>query len=356
MPRRTRVLLAAGLLSPRSAWRRCCPTPAHRKGTMGTTARWRPWLSRPTRPSRLPRLPSRPVGARSPRGCAGRSSGSSRPAARSGPDSARVTTATLVDTQVRCAVFSASATASASAGPTSTQAAGPRAGGRRRGARRRAPTTASSTTGDLDLLATLRAAAAARPEPARVAKPSAPSSPRPPPRSPRSGCCATSSRASRCRPASSTTTPRRGADRGRARARSRRRRAGVYPRRAKVMTRGPRPIAQSHSWWCGPAAMQTIAWGWRHKTGEPPSRWARTASAPPPTAKRRHRHRAAWSTASTGYDSPRRAGPYVVLDISGLAYTPVVPAGLKTAHRRLPRPARAAPSRCSPASTRTSSD
>ena len=71
-----------------------------------------------------------------------------------GPDSGRVTTATLVDTQVRCAVFSGQRyclgvgwTDDSEAEVRERVAVAATVVGRR---------TASTTTGDLDLLATLR--------------------------------------------------------------------------------------------------------------------------------------------------------------------------------------------------------
>ena len=89
-----------------------------------------------------------------------------------------------------------------------------------------------------------------------------------------------------------------------------------YPRKAKVM-RADRTNAQSHSWWCGPATMQMIAWGWRHDR-EPQRYWAdklgTTTDGSAITSIVRLVNR------KTGYDSRRRAGPYVVLDISDLGY------------------------------------
>ena len=81
--------------------------------------------------------------------------------------------------------------------------------------------------------------------------------------------------------------------------------------------RADRTNAQSHSWWCGPATMQMIAWGWRHDR-EPQRHWAdklgTTTDGSAITSIVRLVNR------KTGYDSPRRAGPYVVLDISDLGY------------------------------------
>ena len=92
----------------------------------------------------------------------------------------------------------ASATASAPAGPTARQAQVQRsmAAVAARQAARAGPS--ATGTGDLSMFAALRQAARMSPAAARR-RPDAPSSPRPPARWPRSGCCATRSRACRCR-------------------------------------------------------------------------------------------------------------------------------------------------------------
>ena len=84
-----------------------------------------------------------------------------------GPDAGRASAASLVTTQVRCATFSGQRYCLGVGWTAAHRGRGPRAGGRGRG-RRRAADHAPETTGDLDVLATLRRAAA-RPEPARVA-------------------------------------------------------------------------------------------------------------------------------------------------------------------------------------------
>ncbi len=89
-----------------------------------------------------------------------------------------------------------------------------------------------------------------------------------------------------------------------------------FPRKAKIM-QPDRTIAQTHSWWCGPATLQMIAWGWRHER-EPQRFWAdklgttTNGSAIGSIVRQVNR--------KTGYDGRRRAGPYVVLDISDLGY------------------------------------
>ena len=85
-----------------------------------------------------------------------------------------------------------------------------------------------------------------------------------------------------------------------------------YPERDTVM-RNRDVAAQKRTYWCGPTAMQMIAWGWQHEKRR--QRWWA-----------RNLHTTSQGTAisdmvrvvnrSTGYDGKRRAGPYIVLDIS----------------------------------------
>ena len=89
-----------------------------------------------------------------------------------------------------------------------------------------------------------------------------------------------------------------------------------YPRRAKIM-RSTRAIEQNRSWWCGPAALQTIAWNWRHEK-QPQSHWARKLGTTTEGSAISEIVRLV--NRKTGYDSPGRAGPYVVLDISDFTY------------------------------------
>ena len=90
----------------------------------------------------------------------------------------------------------------------------------------------------------------------------------------------------------------------------------LYPRRAKIM-KAVRTKEQNRSWWCGPTAMQTIAWGWRHEK-RPQSYWARKLGTTSDGSSISEIVRLV--NRKTGYDSPRRAGPYVVLDVSGFSY------------------------------------
>jgi hypothetical protein len=89
-----------------------------------------------------------------------------------------------------------------------------------------------------------------------------------------------------------------------------------YPESARLL-RNNRVNDQRRSYWCGPASMQMIAWGWR---GEPraQSYWAhrlgttREGSAISDLVRVTNR--------ATGWDDADRAGPYVVLDIADWSY------------------------------------
>ncbi len=233
-----------------------------------------------------------------------------------GPDSGRVTTASLVDTQVRCAVFSGQRyclgvgwTDDSEAEVRERVAVAATVVGRR---------TTSATTGDLDLLTTLRTRAA-RPEGERVEVETAE---------------LTEAAASVAKvwllrhevqgvplpggflddhpeaiasdaDAQAAATPKKPRKKGR-----------LYPRKAKIM-KSARTKAQNRSWWCGPSAIQTIAWGWQHEK-RPQSHWARKLGTTTDGSAISEIVRLV--NRKTGYDSPRRAGPYVVLDISGLSY------------------------------------
>lgn len=89
-----------------------------------------------------------------------------------------------------------------------------------------------------------------------------------------------------------------------------------YPRRATIM-RTRWTAEQVRSYWCGPASMQMIEWGW---TGTRQSQgfWARrlgtTTSGTAISSMVRVTNR------YTGYDRPARAGTYVVLDIGSWSW------------------------------------
>ncbi len=227
-----------------------------------------------------------------------------------GPDAGRASVASLVTTQVRCATFSGQRyclgvgwTQRTEAEVRERVAAAVATGALR--------TTPLETTGDLDVLATLRRAAA-RPEPARVAAE----------RAELTDAAASVAKVWLLRhelqgvPLPAGFLDDHPEARATAAAPALGREKRRYPRKAKVM-RADRTNAQSHSWWCGPATMQMIAWGWRHDR-EPQRYWAdklgTTTDGSAVTSIVRLVNR------KTGYDSRRRAGPYVVLDISDLGY------------------------------------
>ena len=203
-----------------------------------------------------------------------------------GPESDRATTDALVSTQVRCAVF-AGERYCLGVGWTSRTEAEVRAR-MATAATTAARETSVEATGDLDVLAMLRTAAA-RPEPARVAAERA-------------------ELTDAARSVGKVVALRQelALDKHGRR----------FPRKAKIM-QPDRTIAQTHSWWCGPATLQMIAWGWRHER-EPQRFWAdklgTTTNGSAIASLVRLVNR------KTGYDGRRRAGPYVVLDISDLGY------------------------------------
>ena len=84
-----------------------------------------------------------------------------------------------------------------------------------------------------------------------------------------------------------------------------------------TLMKGARTNEQSRSYWCGPATMQMLAWGWQ-KDRRPQRHWARrlgtTTDGTAITEIARLINR------TTGYDSVNRAGPYIVLDISGFDF------------------------------------
>ena len=85
-----------------------------------------------------------------------------------------------------------------------------------------------------------------------------------------------------------------------------------YPRRDTVLS-NKNVSAQRRTYWCGPASMQMIAWGWQDEKRRQ-RHWAKrlgtTTSGSAISAMVRVVNKA------TGYDREKRAGRYVVLDIS----------------------------------------
>lgn len=88
--------------------------------------------------------------------------------------------------------------------------------------------------------------------------------------------------------------------------------ASQYSRRF-TMLKGKRTRQQYRTYWCGPATVQSIVWGWR-KRKQRQKLWAerlgttRSGSAITELVRVVNNN--------TGYDRPDRAGPYIVLDIS----------------------------------------
>ncbi len=90
-----------------------------------------------------------------------------------------------------------------------------------------------------------------------------------------------------------------------------------YPQRSIVLRPG-RTKQQFRSYWCGPATMQMIAWGW---DGEPQRqrRWANrlgtttNGTAITQMVRQVNEH--------TGWDRESRAGRYITLDISDYSYS-----------------------------------
>jgi len=89
-----------------------------------------------------------------------------------------------------------------------------------------------------------------------------------------------------------------------------------YPRKSMILD--PTQVAeQTRTYWCGPASMQMIGWGWK---GEPRSQdvWAKrlgtTTSGSAITELVRVTNR------FTGWDKPEYAGRYITLDISDWSY------------------------------------
>lgn len=89
-----------------------------------------------------------------------------------------------------------------------------------------------------------------------------------------------------------------------------------YPRRKTVLS-SKKVSEQGRTYWCGPAAMQMIAWAWqgeRKKQGH----WADQLGTTTDGSAISDMVRVVNS--STGFDRKDRAGPYVVLDISSWSY------------------------------------
>ena len=89
-----------------------------------------------------------------------------------------------------------------------------------------------------------------------------------------------------------------------------------YPRRATVLST-KRVAEQQRTYWCGPTAMQMIAWGWK-KRDQGQAHWARklgtTSSGTAITEMVRV------VNSSTGWDRSDYAGAYITLDIKNYSF------------------------------------
>ena len=84
-----------------------------------------------------------------------------------------------------------------------------------------------------------------------------------------------------------------------------------------ALMKGTRTNEQSRSYWCGPATTQMIAWGWQ-KERRPQRYWARRLGTTTEGTAISEIVRQVNRT--TGYDGERRAGPYIVLDVSDYGF------------------------------------
>ena len=85
-----------------------------------------------------------------------------------------------------------------------------------------------------------------------------------------------------------------------------------YPRRSRVLN--PKHVReQVRTYWCGPATMQMIAWGWQ-KERKRQRHWARRLGTTTSGSAISEMVRVV--NQATGYDKEKYAGKYIVLDIS----------------------------------------
>jgi hypothetical protein len=91
---------------------------------------------------------------------------------------------------------------------------------------------------------------------------------------------------------------------------------GDYPRRATVLN--PRQVAQQQRYyWCGPTTMQMIAWGWKQEDlGQ--AHWADKLGTT--TGGTAITDMVRVVNSSTGWDGKNYAGPYITLDIGHYTY------------------------------------
>ena len=101
-----------------------------------------------------------------------------------------------------------------------------------------------------------------------------------------------------------------------AREASRPKRMRDYPQRSTVMST-KRVKAQVRTYWCGPATMQMIAWGWSGDKRKQ-KHWARRLGTTTSGSAISEMVRVV--NQDTGWDRNDRAGDYIVLDISGWSF------------------------------------
>jgi hypothetical protein len=90
-----------------------------------------------------------------------------------------------------------------------------------------------------------------------------------------------------------------------------------YPGRSAILDI-KQVAAQTRTYWCGPTAMQMIAWGWRNrKQGQ--GHWAQRLGTTTSGTSIYDMVRVV--NQSTGWDGKDHAGPYVVLDIGKYSFT-----------------------------------
>jgi Peptidase_C39 like family len=232
---------------------------------------------------------------------------------RLGGVSARLAPTQLASDLVRCAEFDGQRYCLHTGWTTSTQAdvRARVATATRSLARRTAPV---ETTGDLDLSATLRRAAALSPTERAASE-----------RAELTAAARSVAKVWMLRheiqgvplPAGfSQAHPEAGLSARTSTATTRTKTAADYPERSRVLR--PREVAaQRRTYWCGPTTMQMITWGWQN-TRKSQWHWARrlgtTTSGTAITEMVRVVNQ------STGYDQASRAGTYITLDISDWSF------------------------------------
>jgi len=89
-----------------------------------------------------------------------------------------------------------------------------------------------------------------------------------------------------------------------------------YPNRGSVLN--PQQVTEQHrSYWCGPTAMQMIAWGWKG-ADRGQDHWASKLGTT--TSGTSIYDMVRVTNGNTGWDLPSHAGKYVVLDVGGFTF------------------------------------